>query len=276
MLLEHNFHLHTTVSFCADKSATVKNYFDKFRKSRIKKVAFTDHFWDCKYAEPYNEWIVQYDFPYLERIKKEIENEGEVPFKVYFGCEVEYDASRGGVILTEETAEKFDFITVPNSHTHHFLTADELADPVKTAEGMYRAYEDILNSSVSRYIDSIAHPFMAIKTPYDRNEIFKFISDERFLCLFDKTAEKGIAVEVNLSVFKNVTEDGTSVMMTNAEEVSETPYAKMIMLAKKAGCKLIFGTDAHGIEEYDKLSAPFAAVHEVLEIKNEDIADIAK
>ena len=90
--------------------------------------------------------------------------------------------------------------------------------------------------------------------------------------LTEETAEKGIAVEVNLSVFKKVTEDGIGIMMTKAEEISETPYAKMIMLAKKAGCKLIFGTDAHGIEEYDKLSVPFAAVHEVLEIKNEDIA----
>lgn len=119
------------------------------------------HFWDCKYADPYNEWIAQYDYPYPERIKKE-------------------------------------------------------------------------------------------------------------------TAEKGIAVEVNLSVFKKVAEDGISIMMIKAEEISETPYAKMIMLAKKAGCKLIFGTDAHGIEEYDKISAPFAAVHKVLEIKNEDIADVAK
>ena len=275
MQIQHDFHLHTTVSFCADESATIKNYFERFRQTNLKKIAFTDHFWDCSKAEPENEWIAQYDYPYLAKIKEEIEKEGDVPFQVYFGCEVEYQPLAGGLILSEETAEKFDFITVASSHTHHFLTKEELANPQKTAEAMAQAYEDIINCNVSRYIGSMAHPFVAIGTPYDRTLLYDMISDDRYLRLFEKTAEKGIAVEINTSCFRNII-NGTPVELYDAEEIAALPYAKIIRLAKKTGCKFIFGSDAHSIDEHERWFKRADILAEVFEIKEHDLAEIVK
>ncbi|MBE7042192.1 MAG: PHP domain-containing protein [Ruminococcaceae bacterium] len=275
MHIQHDFHLHTTVSFCADESATIKNYFERFRQTDLKKIAFTDHFWDCSKAEPENEWIAQYDYPYLAKIKEEIKKEEKVPFKIYFGCEAEYSPKDGGLIITSETAEKFDFITAASSHTHHFLTKETLANPQKTAEAMVEAYEDIITCDVSRYIGSMAHPFAAIGTPYDRDLLYDMISDDCYLRLFEKTAEKGIAVEINTSCFRKM-DNGTTVETYDADEIAALPYANIIRLAKKAGCQFVFGSDAHGIDEHEKWFPRADILAEIFEIKEHNLAEIVK
>lgn len=274
MKLQQDFHLHTTVSFCADESATIKNYFERFRDMDLKYIAFTDHFWDCSKRAPEEEWMAQYDYPYLARIKDEILAEGTVPFQVYFGCEVEYQPKAGGLMITEETAEKFDFITAASTHTHHFLTK-ELASPDRTAEGMIAAYKDIIHCSVSRYIGSMAHPFSAIGTPYDRDLLYDRISDDRYLKLFEETARKGIAVEINLSCFCR-RENGEVREVRNAEQMAELPIVRMIKLAKKAGCCFVVGSDAHGIQGHETSFSRADLVMEALELKEADMAEIGK
>lgn len=275
MKLHQDFHLHTTVSCCADESATIKNYFERFRNMDLKYIAFTDHFWDCSKHAPEEEWMVQYDYPYLERIKDEISVEGSVPFQVYFGCEVEYQPKTGGLMITEETAEKFDFITAAGTHTHHFLTKEELANPDRTVEGMIAAYEDIIHCSVSRYIGSVAHPFSAIGTPYDRDLLYDRISDDRYLRLFEQTAEKGIAVEINLSCFCRK-RDGKVQEIRNVEQMAALPIVRMIKLAKKAGCRFVVGSDTHGIREHETLFSRADLVMEALELKETDMAEIGE
>lgn len=275
MHIKHDFHLHTTVSFCADETATVKNYFERFRKMDLEKVAFTDHFWDCTKIEAENEWVAKNDYPYLEKIKEEIKSEGDVPFEVYFGCEAEYNSKCEGLIITEKTAEKFDFITAATSHTHHYLTKEELANPKKVAEAMYRAYEIVIDSNISRYIGSMAHPFVPLGTAFDRDEVFGQISDDRYLRLFEKTAKKGIAVEINTSSFRKQV-NGKRIETYEKNEIAEMPYLRVIRLAKKAGCKFVFGTDAHGIPEHEKWYPTADILAEILELKECDIAEFAK
>ena len=49
----------------------------------------------------------------------------------------------------------------------------------------------------------------------------------------------------------------------------------MYRLAKECGCKFIFGSDAHSNNEHEKYNiAQFVA--DLLELKENDIADIAK
>ena len=275
MHIKHDFHLHTKVSFCADETATIKNYFERFRRMDIEKVAFTDHFWDSKKAEPENKWIAQYDYPYLAKIKEYIKEEGEVPFKVYFGCEVEYKPLDGGLIITEETAEKFDFVVAASSHTHHYLSKEELSSPVKVAEAMYTAFEDIISSDVSKYIGSMAHPFKPLGTTFHRDEVIDMISDDRYLSLLEKTAKKGIAFELSCSSFR-VDVDGELKETYDAERLAALPYAKIIRLAKKAGCKFVVGSDAHGIDDHERWFPLGDILTDVFDIKEADIADVAR
>ena len=48
MRAEHDFHLHTSLSFCADECATLEGYVDIAKNFGLKKIGIANHFWDSK------------------------------------------------------------------------------------------------------------------------------------------------------------------------------------------------------------------------------------
>ena len=274
MKITHDFHLHTYLSLCApDKTGTVKNYVDEAKRQGIKKLGLADHFWgskpgDPKYYEkvnmnPESYYLIQ-NFEHISKKRSEMENEKANGVKLYFGCEAEYDPFCHGPAVSLELAEQFDFITVTNSHTHMMMPKSCYFPYQKHIEFMITAYEDIINSNVSRYITSIAHPFEAVACPYGYDLLMNMISDDEFKRLFDKTAQKGIAIEIN-----------TANMIKKPDwklEISQK--TRMLRLAKECGCKFIFGSDAHILSEFEAYS-DVNRIAEFLDICENDIADIA-
>lgn len=266
MKIQHDFHIHTDLSLCAKPTATVENYNEIVKKLGLKKIGFANHFWDSAFPAP-NEFYRIQNYEHLLKLKPQIKALDWGDIKVYFGCEAEYDPVRGDVGITEETAEKFDFIIVPNSHTHMMMPKDCYQPYKKHAEFMVKAYEDIINSPVSRYITGMAHPFEAVCCPYPNSILIDMITDDCYKRLFDKTAEKGIAVEINISSMhqQNITH----------AEIEKLSQIRIFRLAKECGCKFIFGSDAHDNEEHNSFgNADFVA--ELLDLKEDDIATIAR
>lgn len=81
----------------------------------------------------------------------------------------------------------------------------------------------------------MAHPFDAVCCPYDIQVLYKMIPDDVFKELFDATAEKGIAVEINTSCFKGITK----------ENFEQFGAMRMFRIAREMGCKFTFGSDSH-------------------------------
>ena len=129
---------------------------------------------------------------------------------------------------------------------------------------MIQAYEEIIDSNVSRYITTMAHPFIAYGFPGDRGSIIDMISDDVFQRLFEKTSRKGIAFEINVSSMRNKT----------ADEIETCSLIRMFKIAKECGCKFILGSDAHTNEDHSSYSNA-DMVAELLDLKERDIADIA-
>ena len=177
MKIEHDFHIHTTLSLCANETATVENYLATAKKLGLKKLGFSDHFWDSAIGGAF-EWYQKQDYEHVVQLKSELERVTGEDVKIYFGCETEYDPIHHGVALTEEAAEKFDFILVPNSHTHMMMPKDFYQPHQKHVDFMVQAYHEILDSNVSRYITAVAHPFEAVNCPYDRTRLIDMISDD--------------------------------------------------------------------------------------------------
>jgi histidinol phosphatase-like PHP family hydrolase len=130
---------------------------------------------------------------------------------------------------------------------------------------MIMAYEDVLNSPLSRYVTAMAHPFDAVCCPYDNRILINMISDDTFKRLFDKTAEKNIAVEINVAYSKNMT----------PEEIAEDCHIRMFRLAKDCGCRFIFGSDAHDSAQHE-FYANAQILANVLALKESDLADICR
>ena len=263
MKICHDFHIHTSLSLCADESATVENYLKNARDLGLTHLGFSNHFWDekIKGATPF---YVPQNFSHLLQLKPELARCADPQIKLYFGCETEYDPSRHDVTVTEETACQFDYILVPNSHTHLVMPRDFYQPYQKHVDFMIHAYEDILNSPVSRYITAIAHPFEAVGCPYDYTILIDRISNDCFKRLFSQTAEKGIAVEINVDSMHDKTD----------AQIASCSQMRMFQIAKECGCKFLFGSDAHNNKAHSSYShADLVAA--LLELDESHILNIA-
>lgn len=264
MKIQHDFHIHTALSLCASETATVDNYLKIAKNIGLKKLGFSNHFWDDR-IEGANDWYKQQNYQHLSLLKPELEKAAGSGIQLYFGCETEYDYIHHGVAITEETAEKFDYVLVPHLHSHMpWVSKDYRMSAQKHMELMIQTYEEIIDSNVSRYITAMAHPFTAYGYLGDRDILIDMISDDVFRRLFEKTASKSIAFEINVSSMRNKT----------ADEIETCPQIRMYKIAKECGCKFIFGSDAHNNEDHNSYSNA-DLVAELLDLKEREIADIA-
>ena len=264
MKITHDFHVHTALSLCAKPSATVENYMRIARREGIVKMGFANHFWD-EAVSGANEFYAPQNYAHVASLKPALEAAEKNGVEVYFGCECEYDPWRHGVACTPETAEKFDFMIVPNSHTHMMMPKSCYHPYEKHAAFMVNAYEEILQSEVAGYITAMAHPFEAVCCPYDNEILIRLISRDDYKRLFTLQAEKGIAFEVNVA----------SMMQKSPAEIEASAPMMLFRLAKACGCRFLFGSDAHSDTAHDTYSNA-SLVAEMLELTPDDLAPIAR
>lgn len=264
MNVTHDLHIHTSLSLCADKSATYENHVKNAKKIGLKKIGFSNHFWDDAVKPVINGWYEKQNREHVFALKNEIKMEDGLD--ILFGCETEYDPYNHGVGISEECAEMFDFIIVPNSHTHITMPKSLYEPYEKHKEFMMNAYMDIINSPVSRYITSMAHPFEAVCCPYDNEILINMISDDEFRRMYDKTAEKGIAVEINVA----------SMYSKTKEQIANAAVIRHFAIAKECGCLFTFGSDTHNDTAQLTFRERAEYVASLLDLTERDIAPIAK
>lgn len=234
MKIEHDIHLHTHLSLCAQPEATVEEYVRYAKAQGIRTIGISDHFWDESVPGAW-EWYQKQNYAHILESKEDIKRcEGD-GVKILFGAECEYSYATHGVAITPEIASELDFLLVPNSHTHMTMPKNFYEDRRRHAEFMLNAYYDIIESDVSEYITAIAHPFDAVCCPYDNEECYREISDAEFRDCFKKTAEKGIGIEINTASFAK----------KDIALIEKSGYLRMVRLARECGCKFTFGTDSH-------------------------------
>ena len=268
MKITHDLHVHTTISGCANETATVENYLAYAKDKGIKKIGFADHFWDEGIpGEP--SCYVPENFAALMTLKPKLEIFEREGITAYFGCEAEYNPFTHSIAVREEIAEQLDIIVAPHCHTHMLMPKDYYY----THNHLWyqiEAYKDIITCDVSKYITTMAHPFDVICAPGGSNhtsELMKsWISDDEFLKLFDMTAERGIAVEFNTAQ--------TDWFEMTDEEIAATQKIRMLKLALKAGCKFTIGSDSHGTNGFERVELA-DRVTDIIGIKESDLAEIA-
>ena len=239
MEISHDFHIHTNLSICAKRDATTEGYIAAAKQLGLKKIGFANHLWDEKISSTCNDMGIKFyekqNCQHLLKQKEELKNLDTNGLEVLFGCEVDYCSATTGPAITEESAVLFDYIIVPNSHTHLIMPKEYYEPKAKHAAFMVEAYRNIVSGKMAKYVTAVAHPFEAVCCPYPRTELFKLIPQDTFKELFDLTARADIAVEINQETFGEA--------LKSDEEWFYR--AAMIETAKSCGCKFIFGSDAH-------------------------------
>lgn len=267
MKITHDLHIHTRLSRCAkSETAVVPNYILNARKNGFSKIGFSDHMWDSAVPCPIS-WYHTQNFPHVEALRAELERADEPGLALSFGCECEYDYAGRGIALTEEVARKFDHILVPNSHTHMVMPKEFYEPYEKHARFMLDAFWDIVKSPLSGYVTGVAHPFSAVGCPYDERVLYGLISEKQYRECFQAAREKGIALEINISCFAGLP----------LNEILSHPALEMYEIAKDAGCRFLFGSDAHTAEPggiQDKWAVAYVMA-ELLGLTEDDLSPAA-
>ena len=252
MIINHDFHLHTSLSLCASHDAGFDYFLNKARADGMKKIAITDHLWDHGvdgYQGRGGDFYEVQDFEHIMTLKPEIDryNAECGDIKVLFGAEAEYSYENRRPAVTPAVAEQLEVLLVPNSHTHLTMPKEFYQPYEKHAEYMIDAFMDIVNSDVAKYITAIPHPFMAVCCPYDNRILIDLISDDSFKRCFSAAAEKGIALELNPNYLKPK-KVGDRMRNSTLGEMYQDPALRMLRIGKECGCKFTVGTDCHGFD----------------------------
>ena len=270
MRIEHDIHIHTTLSLCAhDGTAKLDAYLELAKKQGIKKLGFADHMWDAAIPGASEGFYKPQDFAHVSQLRQEIrDKDGTDGIKLYFGCEAEYDPWRKDIALTEEVAQQFDFILVPNSHTHMMMPKEYYEPKERHAQFMLDAFRDIVSSPLAKYVTSMAHPFSAVCCPYDRRVLYDLITPAQYREVFCMAKEANIAIELNTSGYP----------IDNLAHIMDEPSIRMFDLAKECGCKFTFGSDAHSAapgKQHDHWAVAYVLA-QLLNLQEDDLADFVR
>jgi len=104
-------------------------------------------------------------------------------------------------------------------------------DPADVGRHLVRLFRAGVTSGIPT---SIAHPFLPLGHIERLDAIVSSISDEEFLEVFGLAAERNVALEVTVGF-----------LVSPGGRFSQETPVRFLSLAKKAGCRFTFGSDAH-------------------------------
>lgn len=240
-IIKHDIHIHSFLSACCpDKDNQVpEKIIKKAEQIGLETIGFADHCWANPALRP-SSWYEPQNERQIIRLKNALASI-ETDLRVMVGIEAETVAP-GQFGVTPEFAESLDYVLLSCSHFHmkDFVQGPTDNQPKTVAEYLVTFFKSAINSGIPT---SIAHPFL----PFGFTEIFddtiKSISDSTFTELFSQAKENGIGIEITLSYFPHGSGNWSL----------ETPL-RFLSLAKDAGCKFTFGSDAHTLDRLDRIS----------------------
>lgn len=251
-VVDHDLHVHTTLSSCCgDPECTAGKLLRRAEVLGLRTIGFADHMWDNPACPP-SDWYAPQTYEHIARVRDDIAATGS-PVRALVGCESDFFGP-DNIGITPEVAARLDFVLLPCSHLHmeHAFGKSSRRRPAETA----RLLTDLFAGAVAAGVATgIPHPFVPCgRWERQTDEIIACISDEQFADLFGRAAERGISIEVHPGHFLPGHDDDT------ARRRRET-FFRVLTIARDAGCRFHFASDAHQLIELDKVTrlAPYAA-----------------
>jgi histidinol phosphatase-like PHP family hydrolase len=260
MEIQHDVHMHTYLSRCSnDPCFLPPAIIDRSKTNGIKLLGFSDHFWDKTMPGGDNAVYRNQDYKHVTKIHRMMPEEAD-GIKLMFGCETEY-YGKGRIGISKEIAEKFDYVLVPTNHTLTAYAAEEgLSKPGELAKELVTRFKEVLSFDVA---SGICHPFLPLGFMEIGDEILNSISREELNECFSMAKEKSVSIELNSCTFASNFDRGTN-------GFTDDSFMRIFRIAKETGCKFHFGSDAHSLEDIDRLQKLRPFIDE-LELTDDDI-----
>ncbi len=257
-LIDHDYHIHSNISGCADDPLqTPENILKYAEDTGLKRLVLTDHFWDEDSTGDKRRIWRQYESASFKSIKSALPLPKSSSVEFLFGCEADIDET-GNIGIHPDHYNEFDFIVVATTHLHMWYGKEVTVSERKKI--YLDRFAQVLESNLPFKKTGLAHLtdlLIANIYPGAHKDVLNLISDNEFYTLFKGAKDVGCGIELNVGSFFNESELSDEILR---------PY----FLAKDCGCKFYIGSDAHVFSEFDKVF-PFARkVVDILGLSEDD------
>ena len=175
-----------------------------------------------------------------------------------------YRALLNGMVVgvSEKMMDRFEFIIIPTTHLHMMgFTLDEKDGSTERRAELYvERFARLMEKDLPWHKIGLAHiTCPLLNNTYDGVylDTLKLIKDETFAELFSKAAKIGMGIELNEYI-------------ENYEGEELEVHMNIYRIAKNAGCKFYFGSDAHTPDGLRKAPPRFEKFIDLLDLKEED------
>ena len=241
MKIDRDLHIHTYLSACcADKTnQTPARILQLATDMGLTTLGFSDHIWANPAIVP-SKWYQPQDETQISRLRSDLA--GLTPkIKTLVGCEADMIAP-GQFGITRKFAAQLDYVLLSCSHFHMqgFVEQPAGATPRAVGEHLLKFF---LSGVQAGLATAIAHPFLPCGFMERYDEILAALTDAELRDAFGVARERGVGIEITTGFLPQVSDRPFSL---------ETP-TRLLWLAKQAGCKFTFGSDAHDPARQKKL-----------------------
>jgi histidinol phosphatase-like PHP family hydrolase len=238
MIVEHDAHVHTTLSACcSDPAATAANAIARAAQAGLKTLGFANHLWDSAVPGA-SEWYAPQTLAHVLRLRAEIPPDtGGV--RVLVGCETEY-CGDGKVGISPEAARQLDYVLIPFSHTHmKGFVVPEGTTAADLPRLLTRRFREVVGLGLAT---GIAHPFVPLAFMDHLDEIMAAISDAELEDCFGRSAAARVSIEIHVGMFPGPGggEKGG---------LHDETFLRVLGIAKRSGCCFHFASDAHELSD---------------------------
>jgi histidinol phosphatase-like PHP family hydrolase len=264
--IKHDIHLHTYLSKCCHhEDQTPANIIKIAKELGLEMIGFADHVWTNPDLKPNGFYQGQHENQIID-LRRDL-GSLDTDLRILVGCEADTIAP-GKFSITAEFAEKLDYVLLACNHLHiHDLIAQPESDkPCDIAAHLLTMFRSGVQCG---WATSIVHAFMPLGFPDSFEKVIEEISDEEFLDAFGIAAENDVAIEITLGYLCGKYKDDPD------SELSwslDTP-GRILSMAKKAGCRFTFGSDAHNLA-YMRFLPKLSLLIDAAGIEKEDVLNI--
>lgn len=233
--VDHDLHIHSRVSPCAGPEGDTQlpeNILKYAEKNKFHTICLTDHYWDETVSGAEHTWYVEL---HTQRLRSVLPLPQSDKVRFLFGCEIEMNMNNV-LGLAPEHYDNFDFVVIPTNHLHQSGVTCRGDEDVAERAGLWCSRLDhVLEQNLPFHKIGIAHlTDTGIMGGKGYLEALQLISDEAYIRLFRKAANRGVGIELNFNWLSTPDDE---------MEIHLRPYR----IAKAEGCKFYLGSDAHAM-----------------------------
>ena len=252
--VDHDLHIHSRVSPCAGPEGDTQlpeNILKYAEKNKFHAICLTDHYWDETVSGAEHTWYVEL---HTQRLRSVLPLPQSDKVRFLFGCEIEMNMNNV-LGLAPEHYDNFDFVVIPTNHLHQSGVTCRGDEDVAERAGLWCSRLDhVLEQNLPFHKIGIAHlTDTGIMGGKGYLEALQLISDEAYIRLFRKAANRGVGIELNFN-WLNTPDDEM--------EIHLRPYR----IAKAEGCKFYLGSDAHAMFQFEHMKENFQKITDLLQL----------